>query len=1110
MSGPALNLGRFVKPRVFGENNKKNLIYILGEAPGEEEERLGYTFVGRSGKLLDRALEEAKISSARLFNVVPFRPVANQTPSDEQIEEYKEFAISDITLTKPRVIVCAGRIAAKAILGNFLPNNLGEARDKLFNFNGIPVIVTWHPSYVLRSGGSSSQRYKELVIDLIKSKRIAFGENLEGDFECLTVDVEDYKLVDYFLRKVFERDDLVVLDYEGTSLDTLFEDFDITLMGLYSPTKNVSLIISFYGPHKKWKFSNLDNYSKSLDVLRRFLLEKRFLVYNVQYELLVTWSIFNVELKNPIDLFALAKSKGYGQISLKDLSSEVLHSFKWNDDVETWNKNAQIFNSSLSSLKDFYTILKNMNDSSSEEDLMNSVSSSKESKKLAIAKESLSILLNLHNKYKVPFDVSKNSIIRIATCKNGNVFGECPHEILIGYCAKDVFYTWKLYESLYSQEDALPLEIYNNQALLSAYMTASGIPWDLQQSYVLEERYKTLLGSILRMIILHRRSSFLLEESKLTREQVELSSLDFLIEKVFNPVGTGEKTRSRLSKMVLTPRVKICILLFEISQQLNSLGELAKLFHDFSKSECKISYIDDIVSKKKSLSDILDVKRLSKTESDLVKECLRFSMESTKSEVIEKIYTSVCNVLSIDVDDITTWVDEFEILFYVKLYRKIYKCITAFIQGRVGRQCVALVKREDCNSFFPRRVKWIKDFSNQEEISKLDYEKYFAIQIPDWKPNAAETKRWKSPSHTVPWDSDLSGLRISRYSDGIVIHADYSQMEVRVLAAVSQETQFLKAFEEGIDIHRFCASKVFGKPQDQITDFERRSAKAITFSILYGQSVEGLAKEHLRGDVELSKQLFSSLFDNFPRIRHFIKECHRSALEYGYVKTIFGDKLFVGMPEEGLRLPDRVKEAIIEKGVYCEETESIPSEILNSIAEALRAAQNYPIQSIASSLSAISMWNIFTRCRKENLIVHPNCFTHDSMDFDQRICDLRKTFPVFLEESVRVSQEKFNVPVKADFEIGLNCFDTLEISDVKFPDSNTIVFEFEGKKKSLDKIINRLSNFNFKFSYQILESKTKKKSWSELFVGRKSYSLDLGKVLEYVKGHLEINFSRSS
>jgi DNA polymerase-1 len=125
-----------------------------------------------------------------------------------------------------------------------------------------------------------------------------------------------------------------------------------------------------------------------------------------------------------------------------------------------------------------------------------------------------------------------------------------------------------------------------------------------------------------------------------------------------------------------------------------------------------------------------------------------------------------------------------------------------------------------------------------------------------------------------------------------ILAADYSQIELRIMAHLSGDEGLLGAFREGIDIHRATAAEVFGKPLNEVSANERRAAKAINFGLIYGMSAFGLARNLgiARGEAKDYVELY---FSRYPGVRRYMDDTRAMARRQGYVETVFGRRLYL-------------------------------------------------------------------------------------------------------------------------------------------------------------------------------------------------------------------------
>jgi len=142
-------------------------------------------------------------------------------------------------------------------------------------------------------------------------------------------------------------------------------------------------------------------------------------------------------------------------------------------------------------------------------------------------------------------------------------------------------------------------------------------------------------------------------------------------------------------------------------------------------------------------------------------------------------------------------------------------------------------------------------------------------------------------------NSELHDIQTTRWDDGLTIHTDASQAEVRVMARMAEEDSLLQAYRDGADIHRYIAAEALGKSPDKVTEEERRFSKMRTFAILYGSTIYSCAQSFMKGDIQATQDLFDGFYRRFPKVREYIDKCHISAIERGFVETLFGDRLYI-------------------------------------------------------------------------------------------------------------------------------------------------------------------------------------------------------------------------
>lgn len=154
---------------VFGVGSRESHWLVVGEAPGAEEDRRGEPFVGRAGHLLDAMLRAIGLDRGRnvyIANVLKSRPPGNRDPRPEEVAACLPFLVRQIELLKPRLMLAVGRIAAQNLLATDAP--LGRLRGQVHRFGELntPLIVTYHPAYLLRTPGDKRKAWEDLKFAL--------------------------------------------------------------------------------------------------------------------------------------------------------------------------------------------------------------------------------------------------------------------------------------------------------------------------------------------------------------------------------------------------------------------------------------------------------------------------------------------------------------------------------------------------------------------------------------------------------------------------------------------------------------------------------------------------------------------------------------------------------------------------------------------------------------------------------------------------------------------------------------------------------------------------------------------------------------------------------
>ena len=149
---------------VFGVGDENADWMLIGEAPGAEEDRLGDPFVGQAGRLLDNMLAAVGLSRQKnvyIANVLKCRPPGNRNPAPDEVAQCSPHLLQQIALIRPRLILAMGRFAAQTLLDT--DASIASLRGRVHRYAGVPLIVTYHPAYLLRTLEDKSKAWEDLV-----------------------------------------------------------------------------------------------------------------------------------------------------------------------------------------------------------------------------------------------------------------------------------------------------------------------------------------------------------------------------------------------------------------------------------------------------------------------------------------------------------------------------------------------------------------------------------------------------------------------------------------------------------------------------------------------------------------------------------------------------------------------------------------------------------------------------------------------------------------------------------------------------------------------------------------------------------------------------------
>ena len=230
--------------------------------------------------------------------------------------------------------------------------------------------------------------------------------------------------------------------------------------------------------------------------------------------------------------------------------------------------------------------------------------------------------------------------------------------------------------------------------------------------------------------------------------------------------------------------------------------------------------------------------------------------------------------------------------------------------------------------------------------------------------------------------------------DKVLVDADYSQIELRVLAHIADDEAMIDAFRHGQDIHAATASRVYGVPVNEVTPQMRSSCKAVNFGIVYGISDFSLAQ-----DIGVSRKeagvFIQSYLDTYSGVHHYMESIKQSAREKGYVETLFGRRRAI--PE-------------------------LNSKNFNLRSFGERAAMNTPIQGTAADIIKIAMLRVSERLKREGSSARLILQVHDELIIEAPKAEAEQVAVLLREEMERAVVLK--VPLLAEAKIGHSWYET--------------------------------------------------------------------------------------
>lgn len=469
-----------------------------------------------------------------------------------------------------------------------------------------------------------------------------------------------------------------------------------------------------------------------------------------------------------------------------------------------------------------------------------------------------------------------------------------PDRIVGPYCVYDSYWTIKLKKLLYAKWGEDIYKVYLKQSIISCVMLGYSIYWDTAKATELNDKYIELSKELYKNLLKQPQFIESLVSSGLVSEDriPEIDSCQTIEDyKSFWNVNCSKKSDINVFYDALYKSKDFCNMLsatimhefiiqyddfffVEISKEnienydlleidLESLMKIenkADIPEVTSKWEsgstfripgsrllrynnyAKISklFLDFIISKGEVFGNDLVKFKIAMRDAAHATEIYRGSLAS---DYIEKLYDActICGYIKPTIE-LSSMRWEFKLIYCLKFIKKMGKQLSTYINGSLGFENLRGADLRSHN---------LKELPRRDDLSPNK-----GLWILKTNPNAVETKRWSSGSHTIPWNTDVRGLIIPRFKEDLVIHYDYSQSEVRMLAALSKCKPLLEAFRNGADIHRNTAAGIWRKSPENVSSAERRFSK---MACVVGSTRIPL----MNGEFKTIKEIYESGMRNF-------------------------------------------------------------------------------------------------------------------------------------------------------------------------------------------------------------------------------------------------------
>lgn len=1109
---------------IVGSNPK---IMFVGEGPSRDDIFEGKPFKGEAGSFLRQEIESLGVDSYALTNLAlcPHEYENKDTDKSQYANNLKKI----VDLVKPSVVVLLGRGTYETVLDLDYWDGLSVTavtRKKPVEIDGVQYLSAFHPSFLTRNGGRSSPQYKDFYLRLKFIQNLSTG-NTSNDvipFEILSLSKNQ---LPYMLNH-YKHIQNLGFDYEGTGLDVFADEFELLGFSISSTIDakyiefdrpltqaEKNLLIAFFESHRMWTYNAgfearvtwsriSDRFIKFDDAMALCKIDcspgglkdnaRKYLDADFWEERL---GEIKDHYKNIFSLMKAMKIRGEkkkGKTEELDCP-EALMAFEL---LKSGNHQAArdiIDNDKrLVGFKTIFDRLNQLTVDCTDEQLSTGLTKFP-FEWAAIPVEvlgkyccydsyyTLGIRNHLWDKYQKQYKFYINQTwlgsVMSSYSLNWDDIKASEHDLFyIQEAANSLYELIKRLDFGFETRGEWVKDKFETRLVDVTKYTPEGEP------YTVSEKQKVLVEpGYLKdpyEVDLTEEKHRLADEYHNSQEGEFAQYPDHrlnMLKKLWNPLSTTQSVQACFWNLYNTDYVQMIsmYMILDESIQISPVipPSAMNLIDRSDFNQTLVNLMSHDWAESEGISRY-EATKITKQVASLVSSLEERFQNTTgrfRSDILEWQYKAHKTYGNLDIDDRSTWTKEFELLYYIRRMKKVLKSRSTYINGKVGRQNVWLSDVSDYERP-PRRIARYNDVVWAEgRNGKYDLkpnERW--ILDTDYNVCAAQTHRWRSAIHTIPWGSELREIYQARWYDGLFLHFDYSSAEIRVLAMISQDENLLEAFADpNMDIHMYVASKIYKRPPSEITKDQRRRAKVASFSILYGKSIEGFAAEQTRGNIREAQQVFNDFFEAFPKVKIWIENQHKIAQETGIVYTVFGGPLYLDQSDP---------------------------------AGMLRDSQNWPIQHASSNIAGDAIWMNYEMSRMKKIPVLPMVFTHDSHDMEFRSKDFFEVTDTVYMSSVDYPNRQFKIPMKIDMEIGVRQSDAIEFKELSRSE-NTREYHFECERHSLQPVIDRML-YHFDVQHEITEESEDLSSLDEMFQPRRAFSKYQGTNIIKIGGRMTL------